>query len=49
MLDKADGALKGRHSLGAATMVGEPIVDADRVYFIDSDGDLRSISVTRGR
>lgn len=42
---KADGALVGKHNLGASTIIGEPVVDADTVYFLDSNGSLQSISI----
>ncbi|MEO0367452.1 MAG: outer membrane protein assembly factor BamB [Pseudomonadota bacterium] len=42
---KRDGQLVGKHGLGAKTIVGEPIVDSDTIYFIDSDGTLRSLNV----
>lgn len=45
LMSKTDGKYVGRHSLGARTIVGDPIVDADTVYFIDSSGNLQSLSV----
>lgn len=42
---KSDGQLVGKHNLGAKTIIGEPVVDADTVYLIDSDGKLQSISI----
>ena len=47
-INKSDGSFAGRHSLGAKTIIGDPIVDADSIIFIDSSGRLRSLSlVTR--
>jgi len=45
VMDKNDGSYVGRHSLGARTIVGDPIVDADTIYFIDSSGSLQSVSI----
>lgn len=45
VLRKKDGAIVGKHSLGAKTIIGEPIVDSDIVYFLDSDGSMQSISI----
>ena len=45
VMDKNDGSFVGSHNIGATAIVGEPIVDSGRIYFIDSDGDLQSISV----
>jgi len=45
VLRKSDGEIVGKHSLGAKTIIGEPIVDSDVVYFLDSDGSLQSISI----
>ena len=45
VLRKTDGAIVGKHRLGAKTIIGEPIVDSDIVYFLDSDGSLQSISI----
>lgn len=45
VLNKSDGSFVGKHKLGARTIVGDPIVDADTFYFIDSDGDLQSLSL----
>lgn len=45
VMDKRSGNYLGRHKLGAKTIVGEPIVDSDTIYFIDSSGDLQSISI----
>ena len=45
VMDKRSGNYLGRHKLGSKTIVGEPIVDSDTIYFIDSSGDLQSISV----
>lgn len=46
VMDKNDGSYVGRHSLGARTIVGDPIVDSDTIYFIDSSGNLQSMSLT---
>ena len=45
VMDKNDGSYVGRHSLGARTIVGDSIVDSDTIYFIDSSGNLQSMSV----
>ncbi len=45
VIRKADGELVGKHKLGASTIVGEPVVDADTIYFLDSSGSLQSLSV----
>jgi len=45
VMAKRDGGYVGRHSIGAKTIVGEPIVDADTFIFIDSDGRLQSLSI----
>lgn len=45
VLRKKDGEIVGKHSLGAKTIIGEPIVDSDIVYFLDSDGSMQSISI----
>jgi outer membrane protein assembly factor BamB len=45
VLRKSDGVIVGKHSLGAKTIIGEAIVDSDVVYFLDSDGNLQSISI----
>ena len=45
VLRKSDGSLVGKHSLGAKNIIGEPIVDGDTTYFMDSDGALRSLNV----
>jgi len=44
-LDKRDGQFVGRHGLGAKSIIGNPESDTDTVYFIDSDGSLRSVSL----
>ena len=46
VLQKTNGGFVGRQGLGAKTLIGEPIIDGDSVYFMDSDGSLRSIRVT---
>jgi len=45
VIDKADGSLIGRHSLGAKSIVGDIIVDSDSMIFIDSSGKLQSLRV----
>jgi outer membrane protein assembly factor BamB len=45
VIRKSDGSLVGKHNLGATTIIGESVVDADTVYFLDSDGSLQSISI----
>jgi len=45
VINKADGQLVGKHNLGAKTIIGEPVVDVDTVYFLDSSGSLQSISI----
>jgi outer membrane protein assembly factor BamB len=45
VLRKTDGVIVGKHKLGAKTIIGEPIVDSDIIYFLDSDGSLQSISI----
>jgi len=45
VMSKRDGSYVGKHSLGARTIIGDPIVDADTFYFIDSDGNLQSLSL----
>ncbi len=46
VLRKSDGALIGKHSLGASTIVGQPVVDEGRIYILDSSGTLQSFSVS---
>jgi outer membrane protein assembly factor BamB len=45
VMDKRTGSYVGRHKLGANNIVGEPIVDSDTIYFIDSNGSLQSVSI----
>jgi len=45
VMRKSDGQIVGKHSLGAKTIIGEPIVDSDIIYFMDSSGTLQSISI----
>ncbi len=47
VIDKKDGKLIGKHSLGAKTIIGEPLVDGNTVFILDSDGSLQSFSVER--
>jgi len=46
VINKETGDYIGRHNLGARTIVGEPLVDENNVYFIDSDGSLQSIKIS---
>lgn len=45
-MSKDDGDYVGRFNLGANAIVGEPIVDGNLIYFIDSDGALQSLTVS---
>lgn len=45
VFSKSSGDLVGKHRLGAKSIVGEPIVDSDIVYLLDSSGALQSLSV----
>lgn len=45
VLDKRDGRIVGRHNLGADSIIGSPEIESDTLYFIDSDGSLRSVSI----
>jgi len=45
VLSKSDGQIVGRHGLGAKTIIGEPIVDSGVIYFMDSSGNLQSITI----
>ncbi len=45
VMNKVDGSYVGKHNLGATTVIGEPIVDGDIIYFMESDGELHSISI----
>lgn len=45
VLSKSDGSFLGKHKLGAKTIIGQPIVDSDNIYFIDNSGNLQSLSV----
>ena len=45
VIGKNDGKLIGKHSLGAKTIIGEPIVDGNLVFVLDSDGSLQSFSI----
>jgi len=45
VLNKDDGSFVGRHSLGAKTIVGDPVVEENSIIFIDSSGSLQSLSV----
>ena len=49
VLRKTDGKLVGKHGFGANTIIGEPVVDADTVYFLDNEGSLQSISIVNKR
>ncbi|MBT8114941.1 MAG: PQQ-binding-like beta-propeller repeat protein, partial [Arenicella sp.] len=45
ILNKSDGNFVGKHGLGAKTIVGESIVEGSNIYFIDSSGNLQSVSI----
>lgn len=45
-IEKRSGEFVGRHKLGAKNIIGQPVVDGDDVFFIDSDGDLQSLRIT---
>ena len=45
VMNKSDGSYVGKHKLGASSIIGEPIVDSDVIYFMDSDGSVQSISI----
>lgn len=45
VIRKSDGVIVGRHKVGADTIIGEPVVDADTIFFLDSDGNMQSISI----
>ena len=45
VINKSDGSFAGRHNLGAKTIVGDPAVDSDAIIFIDSSGNLQSLSI----
>lgn len=45
ILSKQDGRLLGKHNLGAKTIIGEPAVDSDTIFILDSDGTLQSLSI----
>ena len=45
VMSKNDGSYVGRHSLGAKTIVGDSIVDENTIYFIDSSGNLQSVTL----
>ncbi len=47
VIDKKNGQFLGKHSFGARSIVGEPIVEDDKVFLLDSDGALQSISIER--
>ena len=46
VLRKDTGEIIGKHRLGGDTIVGQPIVDENTVYLLDSSGALQSISVS---
>ena len=46
-MSKEDGSYVGRYNLGAKAIVGEPIVEGNVIYFMDSDGALQSVTVER--
>ena len=37
--------IRDSYNLGAKAIVGEPIVEGDVIYFMDSDGALQSVTV----
>ena len=45
LLNKADGSFAGRHKLGAKSIVGQPIVQDQTLFFMDTSGALKSINV----
>lgn len=45
VMNKTDGGYVAKHKLGANAIIGEPIVDSDIIYFMDSDGAIQSISI----
>ena len=45
VMNKSDGSYAGRHGIGAKTIVGEPVADADTIFFMDSSGNVQSLSV----
>jgi len=44
-LNKSDGSFAGRHSLGAKSIVGDPLVEDDSMIFADSSGSLQSLRI----
>jgi len=46
VLRKSDGSLIGKHSLGASTIIGQPVVDGGNVYFLDANGSVQSITIS---
>ena len=46
VLNKSDGSFAGRHSLGAKSIVGDPLVDSESIIFVDSSGSLQSLRIT---
>ncbi len=46
VLRKSDGAIVGKHKLGASTIIGQPVVDGSRIYLLDSNGSVQAISVS---
>ncbi len=46
VLNKADGSFAGRHSLGAKTIVADPVVDSGAIIFADSSGNLQSLTIS---
>ncbi len=45
VMNKSDGSYVGKHGIGASSIIGEPIADADTIYFMDSSGNVQSLSV----
>jgi len=44
-INKEDGSFAGRHSLGAKSIVGDPLVEAESIIFVDSSGNLQSLRI----
>lgn len=46
VMSKSDGSYVGSHKLGAQAILGEPIVDSNNIYFMDSDGAVQSVTIS---
>jgi len=44
-INKEDGSFAGRHSLGAKSIVGDPLVEDGSIIFVDSSGSLQSLRI----